>query len=205
MTNRNLEQIELVTEELADLTRQVEIGDLDEVTAWATLGTYPNTSVPSDPEISTRANPVEATGTLVFNATDLRGKQFTWIRFRIGLEVLNDSGGQLITHTPNAFPMTLRFFKRPQLRDSFRMEIDVNETLLGPDRATSVKDLIVSLRAIYNQLEIPKLVVGNQTTWAAMTSYPRIPHYEERPGGGEYGQYEIPEDAIIVITAAELL
>ncbi|MDK1018195.1 MAG: tetratricopeptide repeat protein [Actinomycetota bacterium] len=33
MTNRNLEQIELVTEELADLTRQVEIGDLDEVTA----------------------------------------------------------------------------------------------------------------------------------------------------------------------------
>ena len=167
-------------------------------TTWTTLGTYPGT-VPSDPEITNRVTPVAGTDTLTFG-TGLHGVAFKWIRFRITLKAS-------ATHSKsaNAYPLTFQFIKRPNLRDQVRFAVDWQRTqAANPDLPNfTIKDLVNTIRDIYNATTQPKITINGEVTYSVITSYPRVPvlgpSIHRVTGDVDY------ESAVLVLTAAELL
>lgn len=143
--------------------------DLDS-TAWTLLGTFPNTA-PEAPEITGRSRPVEDERTLLFSS--LEGITFNRVRFKFLLHNVVSGDGNAY-QTPNAYPMTVRFMKRPDLRESIRIAIDPTETIAMRDDINSLDELWMELKALYDSHDIPKLEAGPVTTWAAMIALPRV-------------------------------
>jgi hypothetical protein len=140
--------------------------------SWQNLGQFPNLDATTEPEITGRVRPVETSDTLIFNTEEgLDGLDFTYIRFRFRLR-----GRTLPVNniTPNAYPMIFRFIKRPDMRDSFQLDIDVAETLNMRDDLESPDDLWMWLKEIHDTHRIPKLEAGPVNTWAYIISLPRI-------------------------------
>ena len=185
-----------------DASSQVKVEyQLDNITAdgWTTLGTFPNVNAPTESEITGRPSPVEATDRLVF--TSLQGIAFTRARFRITL--ITDASVEA-RQTPNALPLTLQFVKRPDIRDSIRIEVGVEETIAGPGDIESVDQLMTGLRNEYNQDQIPVMKYAGRTTYAFLTSLPTILELRGgRPPTGDVTTEESPTGATIVTTMAE--
>jgi hypothetical protein len=183
-----------------DATHKVKIEyqiDFDD-SSWTTLGTFPGT-VPGSPEITNRTTPVAAADTLVFDpGGTLAGVAFQWIRFRVTLQTTSGH-----TISPNAYPLTLRFLKRPNLRDSIRFEIDWQRTRGANPDLDTIKSLVNTLRDIYNATTVPKVTINEEVTYAAVTSYPRVPVLgpSDKPVASDVDY----EDAVLVFTMAELL
>jgi len=163
---------------------------------WQTLGTFPNT-VPAEPEIAGRLRPVENATTLLFNT--LSGVQFTWMRLRGTL--ISDLANQ----TPNAYPLTLRFFKRPDLRDSIRINVDVKATLGVRGDIHTVNDVLRELRESYDARIVPQLKVGSVETWAALIQMPRVLIMQDLDIDEDVVRGDQTADGIIALAFAELL
>jgi hypothetical protein len=167
-------------------------------TSWTTLGTFPG-AVPADPEITNRVTPVAGADTLTFG-TGLHGVAFKWIRFRITLATPASS-----KKSPNAYPLTFQFIKRPNLRDQVRFAVDWQRTqAANPDLPNfTIKDLVNTIRDIYNATTQPKITINGEVTYSVITSYPRVPvlgpSIHRVTGDVDY------ESAVLVLTAAELL
>ena len=150
-----------------DALNQVTVDyEVDFSGTWVSVGTFPGT-VPAVPEITGRTRAIASENTLLISA--LTGIQFSYVRFRIGLVTDASEPNQ----TPNAFPMTLRFFKRPDLRESGRVEIDVAGTIEAGD-FTTADDIWKWLKVIYDMKEVPELTIGSYHTWAALIAIPRV-------------------------------
>jgi hypothetical protein len=173
--------------------------DLDEVSAYTTLGTFPGT-VASTPEIVGRSRAVAQDDFILFNS--LVGVAAQWVRFRFTLK--NSVGVSKPKQSPNAYPLILRFFKRPDLRESFRLEIDVGGTLSGREDLTTVDDLWQELKAIYDLQTVPTLVAGSISTWAVMIGFPRVIQFSEA-SADDINPNPVAQDATIVVNVAELL
>ncbi|MGK2855527.1 MAG: hypothetical protein ACSLE3_15700 [Microbacteriaceae bacterium] len=162
---------------------------------WTTLGTYPN-QVPAQPEINTRTNAVENERTLLFNS--LSGVEFRWVRFRFTLQSVGDR------RTPNAYPLTVRFIKRPDMRDSIRIAIDVEQTIAARNDIESVDDLWLELKALYDSHEVPQLLAGSVTTWAAIIALPRVLELSDL-GDNDIARTTNSNELTIVLNVVELV
>ncbi len=167
---------------------------------WNILGTFPNTDIPAEPEITGRADPVAAEDVILFNS--LEGIEHNEARFRI---TLITTPGNQPRQTPNAYPLIFQFLKRPDLRDSLRIEIDVERTL-GEGDVVNVDEILTTLRAAYNKKTIPVIEYGDRTTYAFLTSLPRILTIgEAAPSVGDIDAGDPPTNAVVVLTMAEPL
>lgn len=164
----------------------------DDESAWTLVGVFPNSSIPAAPyEITDRDKSVAQSNRIIFRlgsgTTTLHGISFRRVRFRFELRHTT-SGGTPITpyRTPNAFPITLQFLKRPDMRDSYRYVIDVEETLranylkqelVTVDEAaeiTQVRELAKELRLFYNSPTMLQCEWADMRTYGFITSFPRI-------------------------------
>ncbi|KKM98185.1 hypothetical protein LCGC14_1160620, partial [marine sediment metagenome] len=167
---------------------------------WILLGEFPNTDIPGSPEISGRADPVATEDTILFNG--LEGIEHNEARFRI---TLITTPGNQPRQTPNAYPLIFQFLKRPDLRDSLRIEVDVQKTI-GAGDVSTVDELLSSLRAAYNKKTIPVVTYADRTTYAFLTSLPRILTIGGvQPTVGDVSSDDIPTGAVVVVTMAEPL
>lgn len=179
---------------------QLDDMSLEITDSWTALGTFPNTA-PGSPEITGRLDTVEDETTLLFGTdpNTLAGVSFTRVRFRVAL----DNGSETM-QSPNGYPLTVRFIKRPDLRESIRIAVDVAETLAVRDDLTGFDDLWIELKQVYDSKTIPKLEVGPYTTWASMIALPRVLNVES-PTEDDVARTVLSEQIDIVINVAELV
>lgn len=164
----------------------------DDESLWSVIGTFPNNNVPSAPyEILDRDKAVAQPDHIVFRkgsgTTTLHGIKFTKVRFLVQLKHTTTLGvANQPYRTPNAFPMTLQFLKRPDMRDSYRFVIDVEQTLRANHlmqqvtsvdeviEITQVRELEKQLRVFYNSSTILRCEWADKRTYGFITSFPRI-------------------------------
>lgn len=186
-----------------DSANQVQVDyqvDLDE-SAWTSLGTFPNTGAPAEAEVSGRSEPIEAENRLLFDG--LQGVSFKWARFRFTLITTANPGYT----TPNAYPMTLHFYKRPKGRRNIRFNVDVQATIneRGSDGVGLTPDSIwQELCAVYDLDTVPEVEIGPYHTWAILTS---IPYFTDIETDGDDSIVPIvtSADVTIAVTLAELI
>lgn len=160
--------------------------------AYAVIGTFPNDSVPNPPyEILDRDKSVAQIDHIVFRkgsgTETLHGIEFTKVRFLVTLIHTTTLGVPNQPYqTPNAYPLTLQFLKRPDMRDSYRFVIDVEETLKANNlrqelttvdevqEITQVRELAKELRLYYNSPTMLRCEWGDMRTYGFITSFPRI-------------------------------
>ena len=150
-----------------DVSYQTTLDD-EQNDTWHALGSFPNTGAPASPEITGRGEPVEAIDTLLFSPK-LQGLSFRRVRFLIQLN--ND--GTHLQRSPNAFPLTIQFLKRPKMRDSLRFDVDVEQTVASGE-FDGPEALMDALRSCYDEDAMLKLEYANRTTYTFMTSFPRV-------------------------------
>lgn len=180
-------------------TIRVEYQTDFDASAWVLLGSFPN-ATPGEPEITGRSRPVQNARTMLFNT--LSGIRFRVARFRFTL--INSAS--FPAQSPNAYPMTLRFYKRPDLRDSIRLAIDVEQTIAerGGGDVVSVETLMAELKALYDLGVVPKLEVGPITTWALMIAYPRVIQLTDL-AMDDVTRTVVPDGMDIILNVAELI
>lgn len=183
----------------ANNTVRIEYQTDFDTSAWVLLGTFPNTT-PGEPEITGRSRPVQNTRTMLFN--QLSGVRFRVVRFRYTLI----SSASYPRQSPNAYPLTLRFFKRPDLRESIRLAINVDDTLAlrGGGDVVSVDMLMAELKALYDLGLVPRLIIGGITTWALMIAFPRVVELADI-GDEDVASNEVAKGLDIVLNVAELM
>ena len=168
--------------------------DFDE-SVWTLLGTFPNTYLPGEPEITGRLEAVEQADTLLFNG--LSGVPFTAIRFRYTLISSNAK------QSPNGYPMVARFLKRPQMRQSVRWNIDVSATIGGRGDIVTPDDILAELREVYDSRVVPEIFLGSHHTWAMFIGMPYI--LQGADSREDIVDDVVSKDATIVVNVAELL
>jgi len=155
---------------------------------WTEIGQFPNTGS-FTPEIGNRGSAVEAENVLLFGGTgDLQGLSFTKARLRFQLiQDDTDVSGTADepNQSPNAYPMVVQFVKRPNLRDSLRFSINLAETLGQFDETYGAFDLSKALRTYYDDPLPIKAEFGGHTTYAIITSFPRV--FETQDEGSSVG------------------
>ena len=169
--------------------------DFDESGDWELLGTFPNTNLPGEVEITGRSEAVEQRDTLLFN--ELAGVPFTAVRFRWTLISSNPN------QSPNAYPMVARFLKRPNLRQSIRWNIDVAATIGDRGGHVTPDDIWKELKAVYDLKVVPEITIGPYHTWAVMIGMPFI--IESSGVRDDMVESVVSDTATIVINIAELL
>jgi hypothetical protein len=180
---------------------------LDMATAggWTLLGEYPNTDLPADPEVTGRSDPVENIRTLLFNG--LTGIAFRYVRFRFTLISELDDEGNPVTpnQTPNAYPLTLRFYKRPKMRESVMVNIDVTKTLTErPDNFTPDM-LYAELKAIFDEPLTPAVSIGGYDSHMVIMGLPRVMSISDNGGEQDIEANLVAHGMVIRLNLAELI
>lgn len=171
--------------------------DFDE-SAWINLGTFPNENLPTQPEVKGRGEPVANASTLLFNI--MSGVAFTWMRMRFTLISLDAN------QSPNAFPMTARFFKRPKLRNSFRINLDIQTTIDNRQDINTPDEILNELRATYDSPIVPQLVLGPINTWALIMQFPAVLVLDpETERNDDVVPTEVSQGAVITLNFGEMI